>query len=81
MEIRGFYRTCDFTIEGVDQSIVNLVYSFPWADSKKNEFFTTPIYELHGFTPIELSQMEEGSIYLRNYMYYLDAYNGDGMGI
>ena len=78
----GFYSECDYYIDNVDQSVVNIVFSSPLSIEQKKEFFNTPIYELHGMTPIELSKSVEGKECLKLYLYYVGIIkSGDVAGI
>ena len=81
LEKQGYYHECDEHIDGVDQSIVNLVYSSILPEKAKRAFFTTPIYELHGKTPVELSESDEGRYALKLYIQYLGALKNAGSGM
>ena len=82
LQILGFYSECDYHIDNVDQSVVNIVFSSALSIEQKKEFFNTPIYELHGMTPIELSQNAEGKECLKLYLYYVGIIkSGDAVGI
>lgn len=80
-EKNGYYHKCEHHIEGVDQSVVNFIYSSKLTDEDKAAFFSAPIYELHGRTPIELSQSEEGKKALQLYIQYFGALKVNSSGI
>ena len=61
--------------------MVNFVYSSKLSDEDKKAFFSVPIYELHGRTPIELSQSEEGKRALQLYIQYIGAVKVNSSGM
>ena len=81
LEKYGYYRECYHDVAGVDHSIVNVVYSSLLSEEDKVAFFSTPIYELHGMTPVELSNNEEGCKKLKLYIQYLGALKNAGSGM
>lgn len=81
LKIQGFYREYNIHTEGVNQEFINVVFSSALPDELKLGFFNNPIYELHGKTPIELLQSEEGRKQLQLYLIYLCTFTVEKAGM